>query len=41
VDEVRRLAEEEIEATGDVHASGEYRRRVGAALVERVAMAAA
>jgi carbon-monoxide dehydrogenase medium subunit len=40
-DEVRRLAEEEIEATGDVHASGEYRRSVGAALVERVAMAAA
>ncbi len=41
VGELRRLAEEEIEATGDVHASAEYRRRVGAALVERVATAAA
>jgi carbon-monoxide dehydrogenase medium subunit len=41
VGELRRLAEEEIEATGDVHASAQYRRRVGAALVERVATAAA
>ncbi|MDQ6744384.1 MAG: FAD binding domain-containing protein [Candidatus Dormibacteraeota bacterium] len=38
--ELGRLAEEEIEATGDVHASAEYRRRVGAALVQRVAAAA-
>ena len=38
--ELRRLAEEEIEATGDVHASAAYRRRVGAALVERAAGAA-
>jgi carbon-monoxide dehydrogenase medium subunit len=39
--ELRVLAEEEIEATGDVHASAAYRRRVGAALVERAAAAAA
>jgi carbon-monoxide dehydrogenase medium subunit len=39
--ELRRLAEQEIEATGDVHASVAYRRRVGAVLVERVAAAAA
>jgi carbon-monoxide dehydrogenase medium subunit len=39
--ELERLAEDEIEATGDVHASVEYRRRVGAALVQRVAAAAA
>jgi carbon-monoxide dehydrogenase medium subunit len=38
---LRGLAEEEIEATGDVHASAAYRRRVGAALVERAAAAAA
>ena len=38
--ELRRLAEEEIDATGDVHASAAYRRRVGAALVERAALAA-
>jgi aerobic carbon-monoxide dehydrogenase medium subunit len=38
--ELGRLAEEEIEAIGDVHASAEYRRRVGAALVQRVAAAA-
>jgi carbon-monoxide dehydrogenase medium subunit len=37
---LRALAEEEIEATGDVHASAAYRRRVGAALVERAAAAA-
>jgi aerobic carbon-monoxide dehydrogenase medium subunit len=34
--ELRALAEREIEATGDIHASAAYRRRVGAALVERV-----
>jgi CO/xanthine dehydrogenase FAD-binding subunit len=38
---LRALAEEEIEATGDIHASAAYRRRVGAALVERAAAAAA
>jgi carbon-monoxide dehydrogenase medium subunit len=39
--ELRALAEAEIEATGDVHASAGYRRRVGAALVQRAAEAAA
>jgi len=34
--ELRALAEHEIEATGDIHASAAYRRSVGAALVERV-----
>ena len=34
--ELRALAEREIQATGDIHASAAYRRRVGAALVERV-----
>jgi aerobic carbon-monoxide dehydrogenase medium subunit len=38
---LRLLAAEEIEATGDLHAGAEYRRQVGAALVERVAAAAA
>jgi aerobic carbon-monoxide dehydrogenase medium subunit len=38
---LRALAEEEIEATGDIHASAAYRRRVGAALVQRAAAAAA
>jgi len=34
--ELRALAEREIQATGDIHASAAYRRRVGAALVDRV-----
>ncbi|HEY4025205.1 MAG TPA: FAD binding domain-containing protein [Candidatus Dormibacteraeota bacterium] len=33
--ELRALAEAEIEATGDAHASAAYRRRVGGRLVER------
>jgi aerobic carbon-monoxide dehydrogenase medium subunit len=39
--DLRALAEAEIEATGDVHASAGYRRRVGAALVQRAVEAAA
>lgn len=39
--ELRALAETEIEAVGDLHASAAYRRRVGAALVERVVAACA
>lgn len=39
--ELRALAEAEIDATGDVHVSAAYRRRVGARLVDRVAAAAA
>ena len=39
--ELQALAETEIEATGDVHASAGYRRRVGAALVQRAVEAAA
>jgi carbon-monoxide dehydrogenase medium subunit len=39
--DLRALAEAEIEATGDVHASAAYRRRVGAALVQRAVAAAA
>lgn len=35
-DQLRRLAETEIEASGDIHVSAAYRRRVGAGLVERV-----
>ncbi len=38
--ELRALAEAEIEATGDVHASAAYRRAVGARLVDRVVAAA-
>lgn len=38
--ELRALAEREIEAGGDIHASAGYRRRVGAALVDRVVVAA-
>ena len=39
-DELRALAEREIEATADIHASAAYRRRVGARLVERAVAAA-
>jgi len=39
-DELRALAEREIEATGDIHASAAYRRSVGARLVERAVAAA-
>ena len=39
--EIRRLAEAQIEATGDIHAGALYRRRVGARLVERVLAEAA
>jgi CO/xanthine dehydrogenase FAD-binding subunit len=39
--ELRALAESEIEAGADGHASAAYRRRVGAQLVERAAAAAA
>jgi carbon-monoxide dehydrogenase medium subunit len=39
-DELRALAEAEIEATGDTHASAAYRRSVGARLVERAVEAA-
>jgi len=39
--ELRALAEAEIEATGDLHASAAYRRRVGARLVERAVVAEA
>jgi carbon-monoxide dehydrogenase medium subunit len=39
--DLRALAEAEIEATGDVHASAGYRRRVGAALVQKAVAAAA
>jgi aerobic carbon-monoxide dehydrogenase medium subunit len=39
--ELRALAESEIEAAGDGHASAAYRRRVGARLVERAVAAAA
>lgn len=38
--ELKALAEGEIEATADVHASAAYRRRVGARLVERAVAAA-
>ncbi|MEP7105428.1 MAG: FAD binding domain-containing protein [Chloroflexota bacterium] len=38
--ELRKLAEAEIQATGDIHASAGYRRRVGAALADRVVAAA-
>jgi carbon-monoxide dehydrogenase medium subunit len=40
-DEIRRLAEAQIEATADIHAGALYRRRVGARLVERVLAQAA
>lgn len=40
-EELRALAEAEIEATGDVHASAAYRRRVGARLVALAAADAA
>jgi CO/xanthine dehydrogenase FAD-binding subunit len=39
--ELRALAEAEIEATGDLHVSAAYRRRVGGRLVERAVQAAA
>ena len=39
--ELRALAETEIEATGDVHASAAYRKRVGARLVDAAVAAAA
>ncbi|MBJ7604684.1 MAG: FAD binding domain-containing protein [Candidatus Dormibacteraeota bacterium] len=39
--ELRKLAEDEMEAHGDIHASAAYRRQVGARLVERVVGAAA
>ncbi|HXM54055.1 MAG TPA: FAD binding domain-containing protein [Candidatus Dormibacteraeota bacterium] len=38
--ELREVAEAEIEATGDLHVSAAYRRRVGARLVERAVVAA-
>jgi carbon-monoxide dehydrogenase medium subunit len=39
-DELRRLAETEIEATADIHVPARYRKRVGAGLVERAVAAA-
>lgn len=39
-EELRQLAWSEIEAGGDLHASAEYRRQVGAGLVNRVVTAA-